>query len=134
MIAISNTTDQTLAAGESITFDKVLMHTGCAECFIDLAPSVKLKANGVYEVTFSANIAGGAATTQVELSLQIGGVTIPYSTMLATSTASGDYYHVSVSVPVKITCGDFNRITVTNTGTTAVTVDVNSILYVRRVA
>lgn len=32
MIELSNTADQVLTAGQSITFDKVLLKTGCAEC------------------------------------------------------------------------------------------------------
>lgn len=32
MISLSNTTAQTLTPGQSITFNTVVLHTGCAEC------------------------------------------------------------------------------------------------------
>lgn len=134
MISVSNTTAQTLTAGQSISFDRINLHTGCAECFRNNTPSVKLRANGIYEINFKGDIAAGAATTAVQLAIQIGGVTIPESRMIATSTASGDVYTVSVSIPVKNTCGDYDRITVTNVGTASLTVSANSVLYIRRVS
>lgn len=76
MIKLSNTTAQTLTPGQAITFDRVIFKSGCAECHRANTSSVKLRANGTYEVAFSANIGATAATTAVELSILLGGEAI----------------------------------------------------------
>lgn len=133
MIILSNTAEQTLAAGQSITFNDVILHTGCAECFRKNTGSVKLRANGAYEVSFSANI-GGTAAGQVQLSLQLGGATLPETTMISTTAAAGDLNNVSVTTGVKNCCGDYDRLTITNTGTTELTIGANPVLFVHRIS
>lgn len=134
MIEVSNTTAQTLAAGQAITFDKVLLKTGCAECHRANTSSVKLCSRGTYVVSFSSNIGADAATTAVQLPIQLGGDTIIGSTMTSTTATSGDLNSVSTTVPVRNYCCDYDRVTIVNTGTTAVTVGVNSTLFIRRVS
>lgn len=135
MIQLSNTTAQTLSPGESITFDKVLLHTGCGECHRANTSSVKMRANGgTYEVAFGANIGATAAATAVQLSIQIGGDTLPESTMIVTTAVVGDLASVSRVIPIRNTCEDHGRITVANTGTEDVTVGANSTLFVKRIS
>lgn len=134
MIELSNTTAQTLAAGQAITFDKVLLKTGCAECHRANTSSVKLCSRGTYVVSFGGNIGTDAATTAVQLSIQLGGDTIIGSTMISETAAVGDLNAVAKTVPVRNCCCDYDRITVVNTGTTAVTVGANSTLFIRRVS
>ena len=70
MIVLSNSTEQTLSPGQSLTFDLVKLHTGCAERHRPGTGSVKLRCNGVYEVYFGGNIGGhasGLAQLLVEL-------------------------------------------------------------------
>lgn len=135
MIQLSNTTAQTLIPGQAITFDKVLLHTGCGECHRTNSSSVKMRANcGTYEIAFGGNIGATAATTAVQLSIQVGGETIPSSTMISTTAAVGNLNSVSRVIPIKNSCGDYDRITVVNTGTTNVTVGANSTLFVKRIS
>lgn len=134
MIELSNTTAQTLEAGQAITFDKVLLKTGCGECHRANTGSVKLRSSGTYVVSFGANIGATAATTEVQLSIQIGGETIPQSTMISTTATVGNLNSVSRTVPVRNCCCDYDRITVVNTGTTELTVGANSCLFIRRVS
>ena len=80
MIELSTTTALELSPGQAITFSSIPLKTGCAECTRMGTGSVKLRANGVYVVSFSANIGATTATTAAQLSIQLGGMTIPEST------------------------------------------------------
>lgn len=131
MISLSNTTAQTLTPGQSITFNTVVLHTGCAECHRANTSSVKLRAKGIYDVHFSANI-GATVAGVAQLSIQLGGDTVNESTMISTTAAAGDLNNVSTAIPVRNCCDDYDRITVTNTGTTTVTVGANPVLFVSR--
>lgn len=121
-------------AGQSITFDKVLLKTGCAECHRANTGSVKMRANGIYEASFAGNISGAVAGTPVQLAFQLGGATMPETTMVATPGAANASNNVATSTLIKNCCGDYDRITVTNTGTADVTVAANSAFIVRRLA
>lgn len=134
MIELSNTADQVLTAGQSITFDKVLLKTGCAECHRENTGSVKMRANGIYEASFAGNISGAVAGTPVQLAFQLGGATMPETTMVATPGAANASNNVATSTLIKNCCGDYDRITVTNNGTADVTVAANSAFIVRRLA
>lgn len=134
MIELSNTTAQVLPVGQSIIFDKVLLKTGCAECYRANTGSVKMRANGIYKASFAGNISGATAGTPVQLAFQLGGETMPETTMVATPGAANASNNVATSTLIKNCCGDYDRVTVTNTGTTAVTVADNSAFIVRRLA
>lgn len=69
MILLTNTIAQTIEPGDSVTFDEVILHSGCGECHRKGSGSVKLRCNGVYELHFSANIGGETAATAVQLTL-----------------------------------------------------------------
>lgn len=134
MIELTNTTAQTLEAGQAITFDKVLLKTGCGECHRASTSSVKLRSRGIYMVSFGGNIGGATAGTAVQLSIALGGDILADGTVISTSAAANDLNAVSRTLPVQNTCGDYDRVTVVNTGTTTVTVGAGSVLFVRRVA
>lgn len=135
MISLSNTTAQTIAAGQSLTFNTVLLKTRSrAECFRKNTGSIKLCAScAIYEVSFSGNISG-AAGTPVQLALALGGDILPETTMIATPSAANAANNVSVTTLVNNNCCDYDRVTIVNTGTTDVTVDANPIFFVKRVA
>lgn len=122
MIVLSNTTEQTLAPGQSITFDDVILHSGCCECHRNNTSSVKLRSNGIYRITFSGNIGGPTAATPVQLSFTLTGVTLPETTMISVPAAVGDRNNVATETRVKNCCGDYDRISVTNTGANSVIV------------
>ena len=56
MIELLNTTQQTIAVGDSVVFDKKVIQTGCCECHRNNTPAVKMNQRGYYEVTFNGNI------------------------------------------------------------------------------
>jgi hypothetical protein len=135
MISLSNTSAQTLTAGQNITFDTVLSKTGGAECHRQGTGSIKLCAkNAIYMIEFSANITNSSAADPVQLAIALGGDVLKETTMIFTPSAAEAVGHVSVALPVRNNCCDYDRITVVNNGTTDVTVSANPLLAVRRVA
>lgn len=131
MIVLSNSTEQTLTPGQSITFDLVKLHTGCGECHRAGTSSVKLRCNGVYDVSFAGNI-GGTVAGPVQLVIELGGDPLTETTMISTPSTVGDLNNVASGTYVRNCCGDYDRITVTNNGTSDVVVGANSVLKIGR--
>lgn len=135
MISLSNSTTQAVAAGSSITFDVVNLKTGCAECHRANTASVKLCARpAIYEVHFSANVTNASGTDAVQLALQLSGDTLPDTLMVSTPSAAGAVNNISVTTLIRNNCCDYDRVTVTNTGTSTISVSPNATLFVKRVA
>ena len=135
MIILSNTSAQTLTAGQTLAFNNVILKSRCGtESHRNGTGQVKLRANGIYEVSFDANVSGATAATPVQLSLQISGATLPESTAIYTPATADAVGHISMTTAVRNACGDYDQITVTNTGTEAVTIVANSCLYIKRIA
>ena len=134
MIELSNTTAQTLTPGQSLTFDTVLLKTGCAEAHRKNSSLVTLRANNaIYELHFAANISGTAAGT-VQLAISLDGEPLLETTMINSVGTAGDPDNVATATLVKTGCGCCGRISVTNTGTTSVIVGANSSFFVKRVS
>ena len=131
MIELSNTTAQTLDPGQSITFDNVILHTGNGECHRPGSSAVKMRCHGIYAVALSGNITSNVAGA-VQLSIEVGGEVLPETTMISTPAAVGDINNVATQTRVKNCCCDYDKITVTNTGTTDVVVEPNASLIVER--
>lgn len=133
MIVVSNTTAQTIRPGQAITFDSVVLQSGCAESHRGKSSSVTLRRVGVYEVHFTGNI--GAATTAgaVRLAVQMDGDTLQETTMISTPAAVNTFANVSSATIVRNCDCSNNLITVVNTGTLPVAVAPNSGLFVKRV-
>lgn len=131
MIVLSNTEAQTLTPGQAIVFDTVPFHSGNGECHRSNSSSVKMRANGCYEISFSANVAATAANA-VQLSIQVGGETLPETTRISTPTAADSFNPVAMETEVRNCCGDYDRVTVVNTGTTDIIVGAGSALRVAR--
>lgn len=135
MIQVSNATTQTLQPGQALKFDGTnFLHTGCGECFNSQIPtSVKLNGNcgAVYEIQFEGNITATAAGT-VQIALALEGQPLVQTAMNAQIATANALTNVSTGTYLKMCCGDANRVSVINTGTTAVTVAQNSSLRVCR--
>ena len=136
MLVLSNSNEQTLAPGQSCTFDTVVLHTGCGECYRPNTGAVGLRAkDGIYEVSFGANIGATTAGDEAQLAINIDGSPLLETTMKSTTAAAGDLNKVSALTAVRTCCGCGNNVvTITNTGTTTVNIDVNCKLYIKRVA
>ena len=134
MIELSNTAAQTIAPGQSLTFDTVLLKTGCAEAHRSNSGIVTLKADcAVYEIHFAANISATAAGT-AQLAISLDGEPLVETTMINTISTEGDPDNAATATLVKTGCGCCGKISVTNTGTTSVIVSANPALFVKRVA
>lgn len=135
-IVATNTAAQTLEPGQSLVFDDVIMKCGNGECHPQRSgTNIKLCGKGIYDLFFHANI-GGTAAGAVQLSIMLGGSPLLETTMISNTAAAGDLNSVSAGTFVNTCtcCCDpgFNNVTVTNTGTTAVTVGANSAFKIAR--
>lgn len=133
MILLTNLTAVTLEPGQSLIFDRAIISLGCNQTWRNPSGAVSIRRRGVYNVDFSANIGGPTAATAVQLSIQLGGSTLPETTMISTPAAAGDLNNVSRGTAIPILCGDYRTITVVNTGTTTVNVGAGSSLRIERI-
>lgn len=136
MIELSNTNAQTLAAGQSMTFDTVLLHTGCAECHRINSGSINLtQKNAIYEISFNCNIGATTAGDTAQVAITIDGAPLPETTAIRTTTAAGDLDNASAQTFVRTCCCIVpNTILLTNTGTTTINVGVYPRISVKRCA
>lgn len=137
MIELTNTAAQVIQPGAAVTFNKVLKRPRCggSECFNEQIPtSVKLKANGIYEVHFSGNISGTTAGVPVQLAIALGGYPAPETVMVSTPAAANDFNNVATSTLVTNGCCDCgaDRVSIINTGTVPVLLSANFNMYVIR--
>lgn len=134
MIELTNSVAQTVAPGAAVTFDKVVLHSGCGECRdVRVPTSVKLTGKGgIYKVEFSGNIASPTAATPVQLAIALGPVALPETVMVSTASAANAFNNVSTGTYIRNDCCDFDRITVVNTGTAPVLLSANMNLRIAR--
>lgn len=135
MIELSNTNAQTIPAGQSVTFDKVLLHTGCAEYYRTEGPVFLTQKAAIYEVSFNGNI-GGTAQGDAQIAITLNGAALQETTAKVVTAAAGDLQNVSASTLIKTPCCGivtFN-VLLTNTGTTDINFDKAGKLIVRRIA
>lgn len=135
MIVLSNSAAQTLAPGASVTFDNVVRKAGNGECFRQGGSSVRVRGTqcgASYDVSFGANI-GATAPGVAVLAIQFDGSTLPETVAQSTTAAAGDLNNVARTTNVS-TCGfgDSGSISLTNVGTTEITVGAGAVLEVSR--
>lgn len=136
MIELSNSLAQAIQPGGSVTFDRIRYQSrrGC-ECFNEQVPtSVKLCANGVYELHFSGNITNSAAGAVLQMAIAIGNQPLPQTAMNAKPAAAGDLWNISTATLYDNNCCDVDRVSVINTGTVPVTLAPNSSFFIVRQA
>lgn len=135
MIQLTTSAAQTLAPGQALTFDVTELRSGCAEAHRAGSSIVTLRANcGTYEVTFGGNVTASAASP-VQLSIELDGEPLASGTMASEVTTANVANAVSRTVAIRPGCGGCcGRVTVVNTGTTAVIVSAGATILVRRVA
>lgn len=135
MVELTNTIPQTLLPGESITFDRTVLASGCgkSECRDTYSLSAtQLKANGIYDVQFDASVSATAVAAAI-LAIQVNGTTLPETTM-TTSIGTANYvYNVATHRYIRKLCGECANITVTNIGVDPIVV-MNPNLSIRRVS
>ena len=133
MILLSNSATQTIQPGEAMTFDLEKIKTGCSACHHQGSSAIKLRKCGIYELMFTGNV-GGAAVGTVQLQMEAGGEVLPETTIIVTEDTVGSLDNVAAHTFFKNCCGDYDRITLVNTGTIAAVVDANSAFSAKRLA
>lgn len=137
MIILSNSGSLDLGPGQSVTFNIVILHTGCAEQHRPGTGAVTLRApNAIYAVEFGANI-GASAPGVAQLGMLVNGDPLPEMTMISTTAAAGDLNTVSkkTHLATRDCCPNMmpvpKTITIVNTGETNVIVE-NPLLDIKR--
>lgn len=134
MIVLSNTETQTIAPGESIIFDRVVMRSGHCECHMDRTSSVRLKMGRKYLVTFSGNISNATGTGAIELIMSLGDVPLEETSMQLTPGITQVFDNISSTTGVQVSCLDYGRLRVVNNSATAsVGIAAGSSLVIREV-
>lgn len=134
MIILSNTLAQTLAPGQSLVFDNVILKTGCgAECHRRGTSNVNLVKSGVYDIAAKVNISPTEAGS-AEVAVVASGGQLPETLMISTPTTPGNLNTVSCETGFR-PCGPCGEsITLQNVGTIPITVGANACLFVKRIA
>lgn len=137
MLVLSNSTQQTLAPGQSIAFDNEILHTGCTngcptESHRNGSATVKL-CRGLYRVDFNGNVAGETASVPLQLSIEASGEPLNETTMISTPSAANAFNSVAAGTYIDNRCGLCETISVTNTGTNPIIIGANANLSFRRV-
>lgn len=138
MIQLSNTTAQVLLPAQALTFDNII-HKSCCnknECYTKQLPtSVRLTGgcNARYKVEFHGNITGTEGEV-LQLYLALANQPLLETEMRVVPAGATNSANVSAGTCVVLTCGDLDRLSVVNGGTTNIAVAPNATLLVRRVA
>ena len=133
MVVLSNTNEQTLQPGSSLTFDRLVTHSGCGECARSGGPVNLRFAGSTYRVAFHGNVTGATAAAPVQLAIAIGGAPLTETTMIYTPAAANAVGNVGTETYVP-TCSSGNSITITNTGVNPIIVSPGAALTIIRTA
>lgn len=134
MVVLSNTTEQTLQPGQSITFDRIVTASGCGECARSGGPLGLRCENAIYRLSFNGNVTGATAAEPVELSISLGGAALAETEMIYTPAAANAVGNVSATTYLRTCSGLSNQVTVTNTGANPIIVSPNTALTSIRTA
>lgn len=126
MVVLSNMNEQTLQPGQSITFDNIVMVSGCGETARSGGPLGLRFVNSIYKLEFNANVTGATAALPVQLSISMGGSPLPETTAIYTPAAANAVGSISGSTYVRTREGLSNQVTVTNTGENPIIVSPNA--------
>lgn len=135
MIILTNSIAQTIAPGQSATFDNVVLKTGRAECHRNNSGSINLCcSDAMYDIICTANIGSTEAGGVAQMAIVYDASPLLETTMISTTTAAGDLNNVGCNTSVKKCCCNFGTVTLVNTGETSINIGANPCLKVRRVA
>ena len=134
MIILTNSTSLTLGPGQSATFDTVVLHTGCAECYRIGSGAVTLRMqNAMYEIAAGGNIGATTAGGVANLTVFLNGSPLPEMVMNSTNAAVGDVSNVFRETAVRTCCCGAETATIRNNGDTTIVLE-NPIFKIKRVA
>lgn len=134
MIILTNSTSLTLGPGQSATFDTVVLHTGCAECYRNGSGAVTLRMqNAMYEIAAGGNIGATTAGDVANLTVFLNGSPLPETVMNSVTAAVGDVNNVFRETAVRTCCCGAETATIRNNGDTTIVLE-NPLFKVKRVA
>lgn len=134
MIILSNSIAQTVSPGQSIIFDTVILKTGSAECFEADTGAARLRfKNAIYELHFNGNI-GATKAGSAQIAISFDGSLLIETTMISRTATARDLNNVGAETAIKTCSCDNGAVMIVNTGESNITIDENSMLYIRRIA
>lgn len=132
MINAVNVPVQTVLTNGTVLFASTRIHTGCSVRHEEGSGRFVALKPGVYEVSFSGNVALPAGTTPIapiSVDITIDGEPIAGSKMLTTPAAAATPGNIATTVLIRVFCDCCVAIGVRNTGTTSITVqDANLVI------
>lgn len=131
MAEFINSVNQTVAVGENVRFDTTVVDPCPVVTHRKGSGLFNIKGGHKFIVAFSANLAGAAADTEVDLAIAVNGEPIPYTTMASTPAVANLFNSVSVITEIVTPCNCCTQISIQNIGTTPVTVASASLVLVR---
>lgn len=125
---------QTVAAGQNVLFTDVALKTGCAERHRNGSGQVTLSKQGVYLVTFNADIAipTGGTVGAITAALKLDGEELPGSEMTVTPAAVLNYFNISTSHLVKMCCPCCANVSAGNTSAQPISFQNSNITIERK--
>ena len=133
MIVLSNLTAQTIQPGQAVTFDKLDLKSGRCECWNPQIPkTVKLRAQGIYSLGFSGNVASPTAGAAMQLAIAVGGQPLVETAMNSTPSTANVLNNISTETRFENRCCDMDRLSVINTGAVPVVLAPNSAFVIER--
>lgn len=136
MLELSTTTDQTIAVGGTLSFDRTIINNCCNCAHRNGAATIKMLNGGKHVISFSGNIGVPTDETPGEIQLQVSlsGTNMPESLMIATPAAANEFFNVSTRIAEK-TCGcakTFDTVNIVNTSTIPVIVRAGATIIIER--
>jgi hypothetical protein len=135
MIEITNTAIQEVAENGAVLFANVALKSGCAERHREGSSQVTLTKQGIYQVTFNADVAvptGGTVDTMT-LALAVEAEALAGATMSTTPGAVDDYNNISTTHLIRVCAPCCVVVSVINTSNQTVNVK-NANLVVERLS
>lgn len=131
MAEFINSTNQTLAVNASLLFDTTVVDSCPVVTHRKGSGIFNIKGGHKFLVFFTANLAGAAADTELDLAIAVNGEPLPYTTMASTPGTANLFNNVSVVAEIETPCGCCTQVSIKNIGTTAVTVATANLVLVK---
>ena len=120
MIDAVNVAAQTVNVNSPVLFGSTRIKTGCAIRHEEGSGRFVLLKPGVYEISFSANMTSATAATAT-FNITQDGEQLAGAKIVSTIAAAG-VNNVSCTTLARVYCSDVSSVSITNIGTTAITV------------
>lgn len=130
MAQFINEATQTIEVGENVVFSDTLIKP-CKKVIHRDGSGIFTLKGGRYTLTFSANVSGATAGTEVDLAFTINGEVLQYSRMASNPIVAEDLNNVSKTIQFDVPYCCCYTFAVRNVGTTPIIVDDASLVTSR---